>query len=79
MGDVASLAAPRDKSCPRHVWAQVIEVAGRDRSRLELVVWCVCGRQHMHRASMDFIAGVRRGPCGARYVVHAVVTEAAAA
>ena len=61
------------------VWAERVEVAGRDRFRLEPLVWCVCGRRHMYRAPVDFIAGLRRGPCGAKYIVHAGVVAAVVA
>ena len=62
-----------------HVWAERVVVAGRDRFRLELLVWCTCGNRHVHRAPLDFVAGVRRGPCGARYVVHAGAVAAVVA
>ncbi len=73
------LHSPTSSRQTPQVWAECHEVAGRDRFRLELFVMCVCGHRHAHRAPVGFISGLRRGPCGARYVVRAaVVLEAAA-
>ena len=66
--------ATNRRNRPLQVWAERVVVAGRDRFRLELLVWCPCGHRHVHRAPVDFIAGARRGPCGARYIVRAGVT-----
>ena len=69
----------RQNRRPLQVWAERVVVAGRDRFRLELLVWCTCGNRHAHRAPLNFTAGLRRGPCGARYIVHAGVVAAVAA
>ncbi len=65
-------ASVRQNAVPQ-VWAMTIEVAGKQRSRLEMFVWCRCGARHAHRAPVTFVAGVRRGPCGMKYVVRAAV------
>lgn len=59
----------------RHVWAETIEVAGKDRPYLVLVVWCSgaegCGERHLHHAQVGDATATRRPACGrASYVVH---------
>ncbi len=69
----STTAHPQD--APRHVWAGTIEVAGKDRPYLVLVVWCSgaegCGERHLHHAQVGDSTATRRPACGrASYVVH---------
>lgn len=62
------------------VSAEVREVAGRLRDRLEMFVHCpACKALHVHRAPVDFLSGKRTAACGARYVVVAGIAREVAA
>ena len=65
-----------------HAYAEVRVVVGRGgRQRLVLIVTCPlpsCRQQHLHQARLPFLATVRTGSCGGRYVVHALEGEVAA-
>lgn len=75
-----STTSARQKQPPPAVFAEVREVSGRLRDRLELFVRCpACHRLHCHRAPVEFLAGVRTAACGCKYTVVAGLARDVAA
>lgn len=80
-GHAQSTTKPR-RTPVWHAHAEAHVVVGRgDRQRLVLIVTCPipsCRLPHLHQARVPFMATVRTGPCGGRYMLHALEAEVAA-
>ncbi len=79
---VPAQSGTRTRSTPLwHAHADVRIVVGRNGNpRLVLLVATCpsCRMPHLHLARLPFSATVRKGACGAKYMVHAMAGEVAA-